>query len=46
MWRRTCCGRAAMSTPATEARPPVGASSVHSILTVVDFPAPLGPSRP
>ena len=46
MRRRTCCGRARCRRPATTACPPVGASSVQSIFTVVDFPAPLGPSRP
>ena len=43
---RTSFGRAAMSKPATSAFPPVGESRVQSILTVVDLPAPLGPSRP
>ena len=46
MLRRTCWGWVAMSYPATVACPPVGASRVQSIFTVVDLPAPLGPSRP
>ena len=34
------------SKPATLARPAVGGSSVVSISTVVDFPAPFGPKKP
>ena len=34
------------SWPATQAWPPVGATSVVSMPIVVDLPAPLGPSRP
>jgi hypothetical protein len=36
----------ATSKPATLAEPLVGLSSVHSIFTVVDFPAPFGPRNP
>ena len=32
--------------PATVARPAVGGSSVVSMCTVVDLPAPLGPRKP
>jgi hypothetical protein len=32
--------------PATRAVPAVGGSSVVSINTVVDFPAPFGPRKP
>ena len=39
-------GSRATSYPATLARPPVGASSVHSTRTVVDLPAPFGPRKP
>src|SRR5215210_7282984 len=35
-----------MSCPATHARPAVGGSSVVSMWTVVDFPAPFGPRKP
>ena len=35
-----------MSWPATRAVPAVGGSSVVSISTVVDLPAPLGPRKP
>ena len=35
-----------MSNPATVALPAVGSTSVHSILIVVDLPAPLGPRKP
>ena len=35
-----------MSKPATRAVPAVGGSSVVSISTVVDLPAPLGPRKP
>ena len=34
------------SKPATVARPAVGGSSVVSMWTVVDLPAPLGPRKP
>lgn len=34
------------SWPSTVARPEVGVSSVVSILTTVDLPAPLGPRNP
>ena len=34
------------SKPATRARPSVGGSSVVSMCTVVDFPAPFGPRKP
>ena len=33
------------SKPATVAVPPVGVSSVHSIFTRVDLPAPFGPEE-
>jgi len=35
-----------MSKPATRAVPEVGGSSVVSMCTVVDFPAPFGPRKP
>ena len=38
--------RLTMSKPATRAVPAVGGSSVVSISTVVDLPAPLGPRKP
>ena len=34
------------SKPATVADPAVGSASVHSILIVVDLPAPFGPRKP
>ena len=43
---RTCAPWVATSKPATLALPPVGGSSVVSIRTVVDLPAPLGPRKP
>ena len=48
---RRCAGaprrrRPTTSSPATEALPAVGGSSVHSIRTVVVLPAPLGPRKP
>src|SRR2546425_3793352 len=46
MRRRTSARSATTSCPATLALPPEGASSVHSIEIVVDFPAPLGPRKP
>ena len=46
MRSRTCSGSVATSWPATIARPPLGASSVHSMRTVVDFPAAFGPRKP
>ena len=46
MRSRTCPGCVTMSKPATSARPSVGAISVTSMRTVVDFPAPLGPRKP
>src|SRR5690606_36121860 len=45
MRARTARGEVATSKPATLARPPVGRASVHSILMVVDLPAPLGPRK-
>ncbi len=45
MWRRTFSGWVATSKPATVARPSVGARSVHSMRTVVLFPAPFGPEE-
>ena len=44
--RRTASGSAPTSAPATEAVPESGRDSVDSTLTVVDLPAPLGPSSP
>jgi hypothetical protein len=44
--RRTSAGRASRSYPATVAVPLSGRDSVVRIRTVVDFPAPFGPSRP
>ena len=46
MLRRTSAPCVAMSKPATVARPAVGGSSVVSMWTVVDLPAPLGPRKP
>src|SRR5262249_27333044 len=43
---RTRCGSRATSIPATRASPLSARESVVRILTVVDLPAPLGPSRP
>ena len=44
--RRTPSGSPATSIPATEALPEVGGSSVVSMSTVVDLPAPFGPRKP
>src|SRR3954468_11283692 len=46
MLRRTSSRSPATSCPATRALPAVGRTSVHSMLIVVDFPAPLGPRNP
>ena len=46
MLRRTSRRLATTSWPATVAVPAVGSASVHSILIVVDLPAPLGPRKP
>ena len=46
MRRRTSSGSLATSTPATRAEPDVIDSSVVSIFTVVDLPAPFGPRKP
>src|SRR5690606_2586150 len=46
MLRRTSSRSRTTSCPATRARPPVGLSSVHSMLIVVDLPAPFGPRNP
>ncbi len=43
---RTCEPWRTMSKPPTDARPLVGGSSVVSISTVVDLPAPFGPRKP
>ena len=43
---RTAAPSRMMSCPATRAVPAVGGSSVVSISTVVDFPAPFGPRKP
>src|ERR1700738_3237914 len=45
MARFTASGSAATSWPSTEACPDEGFSKPVSILTVLDFPAPLGPRR-
>ena len=42
--RRTAAGSASTSTPATRAAPESARDSVVRMRTVVDFPAPLGPS--
>src|SRR5215218_10448422 len=46
MVARTAAPSCTMSWPATQARPSVGGSSVVSMWTVVDFPAPFGPRKP
>ncbi len=46
MRRRTSSGSPATSTPATCAEPEVIDSSVVSMRTVVDLPAPFGPRKP
>src|SRR5262245_27354642 len=46
MRRRTASGSRATSSPATRATPDVNDSSVVSIRTVVDLPAPFGPRKP
>jgi hypothetical protein len=46
MRRRTASGSLATSAPATRAVPDVIDSSVVSIRTVVDLPAPFGPRNP
>ena len=43
---RTRFGWRTTSSPATSARPESGCVSVASVRTVVDLPAPFGPSRP
>src|SRR5436309_11961249 len=43
---RALCGSLVTLCPLTNASPEVGAIRVHSILIVVVFPAPLGPSKP
>ncbi len=43
---RAASGSSATSTPPTNARPAVGVMVVVSMPTVVDLPAPLGPSSP
>src|SRR6266508_1116956 len=43
---RTAGPSSTMSWPATHARPAVGGSSVVSMCTVVDLPAPFGPRKP
>ena len=43
---RTSSGRLTTSNPSTDAVPLVGRLSVVRIFSVVDFPAPLGPSKP
>ena len=43
---RTWAGSRRMSWPATVAEPPSGWASVVRIFTVVDLPAPFGPSSP
>ena len=46
MASRTLPGCRTTSKPATKASPASGRESVVRIFTVVDLPAPLGPSRP
>src|SRR6266576_6655706 len=46
MLRRTASRSEVTSWPATRADPDVGRASVHSILIVVDLPAPFGPRKP
>src|SRR3954469_15317953 len=46
MLRRTSSRCRTTSKPATVAAPAVGSTRVHSILMVVDLPAPLGPRKP
>src|ERR1700735_5155066 len=46
MWRRTSSRSGTTSYPATIADPELGLLSVHSMLIVVDLPAPLGPRKP
>ena len=43
---RAASGSRATSKPATRALPALGTIAVVSMPTVVDLPAPLGPSRP
>jgi hypothetical protein len=43
---RAAIGSVATSKPSRRALPPVGATVVVSIPTVVDLPAPFGPSKP
>ena len=43
---RTCGPCLTTSKPATRAVPAVGGSSVVSMCTVVDLPAPFGPRKP
>ena len=46
MVARTAAPSSTTSWPATHARPAVGGSSVVSMWTVVDLPAPFGPRNP
>ncbi len=46
MAARTWAPSLTTSCPATRALPEVGGSSVVSMCTVVDLPAPLGPRKP
>ena len=46
MAARTCVPSSTTSCPATRALPEVGGSSVVSMWTVVDLPAPFGPRNP
>ena len=46
MLRRTSSRSLTTSWPATSAEPPVGRTSVQSMLIVVDLPAPFGPRKP
>ena len=43
---RASSGERTTSKPASRAAPELGATVVVSMPTVVDFPAPFGPSRP
>ena len=45
MAARTCVPSSTTSCPATRALPEVGGSSVVSMWTVVDLPAPFGPEE-
>ena len=46
IWRRMASSSLPSLCPQTAASPAVGASRVHSMLMVVDFPAPFTPRKP